>query len=362
MVPSASLSESYDDNIYRTTSQPRGDFISMLAPAIAAKSDWNANELDFNVNSNIGRHAAHPREDWDDWSAGTSGRLDVLRELFLAGSGAISQLHEDRSSPDDRAGFEPTHYRLGQADAGAHWNLGDLDLRLDGGLHSYGYENGRNAAGIIDNSGRNRIETDTVLRAGYEYLPRNEVFLRLGYGNRSYQTAVDIDGYHRGGDGFSMAVGSGVDLGGLVMGEFYIGYLDLEFRDQRFSSVGTPIFEGRFFWEATPLITVVLSGARTVTETSVAGAASYIATRVKLQAEYELLRSLIISSQSLYENAAYADLTRVDDTYQEELAITYLLDRNFKLKASENYNDRRSNLPNVSYSGNTILLGMTASY
>ncbi len=362
IIPAAALRGSYDDNIYRTPTDTKGDFIAELAPALIARSNWNSDALDFDAGGDFARHAEHPREDWNDWRLRGNGRLDIQQDSFLAAGGSVEGLHEDRSSPEDQFAIDPTHYIVTRGDLGGYWRVGDIETRLYGIVQNFRYDNNRSTFGIIDNSDRNRTQSDVVLRSGYEYLPRSEVFVRLAYDNRSYQTFIDEYGFRRGGDGESAAIGVDLDLGNLVTAEAYVGFLHQTYIDPRFSGLDTPIFEGRIFWEPTSLITAELKASRTAQETIIDGAASYIETAAQFEAQYELLRNLNVVADLAYIKSDFQQISRIDESFNERLAVSYLLNRVLKIRLSDSHTNRNSNVPSATYGQNTVVIQIDAAY
>lgn len=362
VLPTLGIAQSYDDNIYRTQAAAHDDFVSEAQPNLSLKSQWNADSLNLRAVGDIARHADHPPEDWNDWRIESDGRLDILRELFVTGRGSTEDTHEDRSSPDNQNGFAPNRYRLTRGDIGADWEVGDIDFRWSGALRNYEFANNFGSAGLIDNTARNRTEYDSVWRVGYEYLPQNQIFARVSYDERSYQTQFDSFGYQRGGDGVGAAIGTDFDLGGLVTAQGYLGFLHQVFIDSRFAGVDTPLFGGRVLWEATPLMTIDVSGSRTIEETTLQGAASYLATKVRLNVEYELLRNVLINPQLGYIRDNFTGISRIDDIYFAHIAVVVPFNRSIALTVSDGYVNRQSTEPGAGYKGNSVMINLVATY
>jgi hypothetical protein len=113
--PELNINEYYDSNIFATDDSIVGDesdFITQIRPSLSVDSDWSNHALGFFTYDDIARHADNDDEDWKDYRGGGRGRLDMLRSLNLTGVLQYRKLHEDRESPDDVRGIEPTDFNI----------------------------------------------------------------------------------------------------------------------------------------------------------------------------------------------------------------------------------------------------------
>ena len=77
ILPTISVSESYDDNILASESNTRDDLITDVEPAITVKSDWNRHALKLQANADVAFYASNSDENFQDFQIGASGRFDV---------------------------------------------------------------------------------------------------------------------------------------------------------------------------------------------------------------------------------------------------------------------------------------------
>lgn len=118
LFPDLSVSESYNSNIFATDTNKRDDFITTIEPSLDLRSDWNNHALNFHADAPVVRHADETDENYTDYTLATNGRLDVARDLRLFGAAGYRVRHEERASPDNQGGAEPTEYSVTAASVG----------------------------------------------------------------------------------------------------------------------------------------------------------------------------------------------------------------------------------------------------
>ena len=101
IYPRPGLQEFYNDNIFATDSDEEDDFITLITPGVDVRSDWTKHAFDLYAKAAIGRYADQTDEDFEDFSVGTNGRLDITQRAKLRAGVSYDRLHEGRGSPDD---------------------------------------------------------------------------------------------------------------------------------------------------------------------------------------------------------------------------------------------------------------------
>jgi hypothetical protein len=84
-----------------------------VSPNLRARSNWRNHQLNLGANATIGRYASESDENFEDFSVGLDGRLDITRRNQLRLGGSYNQLHEGRGSPDNVRGVESTVFTVG---------------------------------------------------------------------------------------------------------------------------------------------------------------------------------------------------------------------------------------------------------
>ena len=110
--PSLTVEGQVNDNVFRDDGGEKADFITTIRPRVAVRSDWPVHALTFDLNGAIGIYADNSSENFEDVRVGTGGRFDIDSETYIGAGANFQQLHEDRGSPDDVNGREPTEYNV----------------------------------------------------------------------------------------------------------------------------------------------------------------------------------------------------------------------------------------------------------
>ena len=298
LFPKVSVTESYDDNIFRTESDEKSDFITVVTPAFDLRSDWNNHAFNLRGDASFGRYLRREKENFENFNVDADGRYDITRNIFIFGFLGYSQLSEDRGSPDDVGGVDPTEYDVRRASVRYFHRLNRVSFRLDAGAEKYDFDDV--ATGLTtraNNDDRDRLQTQVALRAAYEIVPEYEAFVRGTVNNRAYSTQVDDGGFSRDSQGYEMVAGVAVDLTGITFGDVFVGYREQWFDDDNLSTIEGITAGANITWNVTPLTTVHGGIVRRVEETTAAGTGGFFATRYSLSADHELLRNLLLKCQ-----------------------------------------------------------------
>jgi hypothetical protein len=366
LLPSLSLEEQYNDNIFATENNTIDDFITRILPRATLRSNWNNHSLSLYGNADIGRYADNGDEDYEDYTAGANGRLVIQRDTWLQGRAEYQQRHEDRGSPDDVGGVEPTVYGAALGQLSAFHRLNRLNFTLSGTVERLDYDDVAAAGGaIINNDDRDRYEMETSLRVGYELVPNYEAFVRGGYLKRTYDDLSDA-GLNRDNDGYEIVAGVTVDFGGITFGDFFAGYRTQDYEDPMLKGVSGPSFGGEITWNVTPLTTIIGSLTRTVEEsTATDGLGNFASGRfltvASVRAQHELLRNLLVGANVGYDHDDYEGISRTDETLRFGVNANYMMYRNLYLRGGYTVRSKDSDMA-TDYTENIVFVRLQAQY
>src|SRR5581483_279467 len=145
--------------------------------------------------------------------------------------------------------------------------------------------------------------------ASYDLTENFQPFVRAGYNWRQYTA----DSLHSS-NGQNIDIGSRMDFGGIITAEAYLGYLH-----QNYFNFGNAIsaldFGGDLLWNVTGLTSVEFKASRSIEETEVGAASSYIASGGTITITHELRRDILIDSHIGYTGLDYQGVFRHDDYY-----------------------------------------------
>jgi hypothetical protein len=358
--PTIDIEQRANDNIFLSDGNEREDFITVLRPALSANSDWNNHALGFTATADIFRYWDYTRENHNDWSLGSNGRYDISREANITGSITTSESYEDRGSPDDAGGREPTQYMTVNALIAGQYKPNRFSINLTGTGDLYNYDDTPTTTGITNNDDRDREEAKLELRLGYDIQPEYEAFLRGSVNNRDYDAAVDDNGLNRDSDGYELVAGARIDFTGLLFGDLFAGYTSQDYDARALRTIDGPTVGAGLFWNPTGLTSLGLNVARSIQETTQVNASGYWSTSANLSIDHELLRNFILSATAGYTNSDYEGISREDDDLTAGAGARYLLNRNFHLSGNYEYKTRDSSVAGSDYEQSVFTLRLTA--
>lgn len=357
--PSIAVAEAYDSNVFATANDETSDFITYVTPALNVESMGTQGSWRAAVVGNAGLYASETDENFFDASATAGATYDVIANGTLDGSLGFARKHEDRSSPDDVGGSEPTIYYQGDAKAGYTHRFNRLNAGVDVLARSYTYEDTDASTGSINNSDRDRVETEEGVRIGYEVSPDTELFTRGALIQWNYSDDVDDAGFNRDASGYRIDAGVSTNLTGLLTLQASVGYLSLDYDDSRLDSTQGMAAGLRAIWNVTRLTTITATLDRGVEATTVAGASSRFDTLGEVQVDHELLRNLIVSAKVGYLNSDYEGTSREDDRYNLGVSADYFVTQGVTLSASAVRDERDSNAPGGDFTRDVFLLRLS---
>jgi uncharacterized protein (PEP-CTERM system associated) len=121
-------------------------------------------------------------------------------------------------------------------------------------------------------------------------------------------------------------------------------------------------FGSQLDWYVTELMTVHLSTARILTDTTIAGASDEDQRTIQASVDYELLRNLILQADFGYENDIFDGIPRRDHIATFGFGGKYLLDRRIGLYMHYDHGGRDSTVNGTSYADNVVSAGITLQY
>jgi hypothetical protein len=337
VYPKLTLGVTYNDNILATDTDPLADEIFTIAPRVDVQSNWNRNAVNLSASAIILRYANHPDQDSIQYDFSGGGDLDVRHDLTLSGKASYARILIPRSA-DVEFSVTPLLYDEGQAEIGLFKDFNRLKLTVDGRYQAYAYEDGRDTDGQpIDESFQNRQTEIGDLRLDYALSPEFAVFFEEKLSGSEYHRASYRDQFST-----DTILGPNFEITRLITAEIGIGYLTSSFSDPNAGTVGTFHFRGKVLYFPTQLITVTFTGDRGVFDSGIPTSPAYVSTIANLQADYELLRNLIITARVEGVWNDYRVIDKHDRFLGGRLSMTYLANRGLGIELALNHLKRRS--------------------
>jgi len=366
IYPRLGLQEFYNDNIFATDSNETDDFITLITPRVDVTSDWNKHAFDLYGKAAIGRYADQTEEDFEDFSVGTNGRLDITQRAKLRAGVSYDRLHQGRGSPDDvrsqggSPAVEPEIFDVSSVFLNYQQWLGRFLLESGGEVDRLGYDNvGTEDGGIIIYDDRDRAIYAGNLKMGYEFMPGYTAFARGEVDYRRYDDlCCGSNPVDRDSQGYLIEVGTDFDVTAVLFGDVAIGYRSQDYDDPGFDTIGDVAGRASLAWNPTGLTTVSASITRgEVIETTLSGSAAIFETAGRVTVDHELLRNLLLQAAVSVGDEDYQDIDRSDTYVRGGFGAKYLMNRYIQLDLSYDYLSRGSDAQGADFTNNTIFLG-----
>lgn len=350
LFPSLTVGEVYDSNIFATETGEISDFITEYSPSISAVSDWNNHALAVRANANGGLYADNSDQDFFNYGFAAAGRLDVTRATNLTGGLTWDHLTEQRGSPNDAGGIDPTEYDEYGIVIGASTRPSRLSVGVEGSYTHLDFDNVAGPGGTtINNDDRDRHVMESLVRVGYEFRSDYEGFVQAGYADVDYDSAVDDSGVNRDNQGWRFDVGAAFNVTDTLAGDVFVGYLERTYDDPTFNDASGLDLGADVYWSITELTTAQLEVTRSFDEAIQTGASSILATSGLASVDHELRRNVIIGADVGLSNFDYEGIARNDDVWLFGVDGRYLINRYFFAGGGADYIMRDSNTPGLSF-------------
>lgn len=364
LYPSLTLGTEYNDNIYATEDDEEDDFIFRITPQVRLVSDWVNHSLEFLAEGDFARYADNTSEDTTGYRFLSDGQIDVLRDTYITLNAGVTRTFEERGSPDDANGKEPTQEDTYGGGVGLYHRFNKLWLQLSGDVVRRLFDNvDAQGGGTINNEDRDRIEYSTRHRLGYDINPDVGAFLQTTFERISYDDSEDDNGDSRDSRNYSLSAGLSLDVTDLIFGDVFAGVTHYEPDDgAEFGSKTTWGVGGNLIWDVTALTTATLSASRTWQETTVAGSSTALTTTAGTTVTHSLLDNVTLDAFFNYTREEFEETNRVDNTYSAGPGVTYLMNRFLHWRLNYSYTQRNSDAAGEDYTENVVLLTARLQY
>lgn len=350
--PALAVSGAYDDNIFAEEDEV-DDFVSVFLPSLTVQSDWNSHYLRLRSAAEIGRYADFGSEDYEDYNFGIDSRLDITQGDAINSTLDYRREHDERGSPNDAGGREPTEYDLLHGQLGYSRTGRRISLRLQGSFNDYNFDDVRGAGeAIVDQDFRDRVEYNVASRVGYEFRPDVSAFVQGALNWRDYDTNI------RNSDGYRLDGGFAFDLGGVTTGELFAGYRKQSYDSAAFATEDGFTYGGNVLWNPTGLTSVQLRLINEVNESTETGSSGFVSSGISVQVDHELQRNILIGGLVGYTENDYRGIERTEDIWNATANLDYLLNRNLRVGLGYRYTTRDSTASNQDYTRNIVTLSL----
>jgi hypothetical protein len=342
----------YDSNLYRTEKGAKADGVLHFRPGFTIASDWANDFMLLDIGGDFGRYLSIQKENYRDYHAGLSGRIDMDSDDFISTGFRFDHLHVKRGSPDDPGSPVPTLYNTYAYNVGYHREGGIQFFRSD--LQAVYYDYLRN--GGIDNDDRDRGEFTLTTRVGTELTTGTKVFVEPSLNRRQYVRGDYNGQIDKSSQGGQVLVGMDWDYSGVTFLEFAVGYLRQSYDKDNFSVIQGPTASAKATWNATGLLTFTGSMNRAVSETAITGESGDLSTVYALTADWEAMYNFIVDAGFSRGYDDYRGTQRSDMLNSWTTGARYLFNPNWYAEARLFYDERTSTGASGGYTDQRFML------
>jgi hypothetical protein len=367
--PELRTSLSYDSNITASGSDPKSDWIFVVKPIAQLQSDWLRHYLAFDAFYESGNYFKYSDGDYQNYSFGTQGRLDISRDTYVSGYARYLHGHElpgDGETDTDIALPLP----FDRTTAGVKfdnrfnrmWTVAAFDFQdteyadtLDGAPTFQDYRDG---------------QTYTAWgRIGYDISPLTSVFVGASYAWGEFDD-TDFNGKQ-----YTVTTGLKFEPSRLMRGEAFVGYKSWTSDSGDLDDVSGVTYGVNLAWFVTPLVTMTFTGNQTVDSSNYTPGPPYddtligssvLTSNAGVRVDYEFRRNILLGSWFAYQNQDYGDYPRDDDKYTYGASLTYLINRYWTAGLQYTYTDFSSNFNGINgvedYTRNVVMGNLKLAY
>lgn len=354
ILPKIEFDQNYNDNIYATENNKKGDFINIVRPEVTIR----LREPNYSWNTNLNLESSHYWKYTDDNSVQgrlvTDGLYEFNRSLEVNGSYIFSAATEERGSNEAEQGKEPTKVWMNDGRIGGKLRQGRFTFGLDAGATKYAYDNVPTTTGSIDNSYRDRVQGIVSGRVSYEIFPGYAAVVAASFNQRDYDRATDSAGYNRDSAGYRVEGGIGVDLAETIRGDFLVGYFSQDYKDKRFKDPAGLAFKASFNWTPSRLTLIVPSLERSVQETTLLNVSSLVRSSASVLVRHEYARNILLTGFAGIYYDDFKGINRDSVLYELRSRVTYAFNENLFVSGELSHRTKDSQLATRSFSQNFI--------
>lgn len=359
LYPALEVTGSYDDNIYRTQTGTKDDFIVAEIPGFVLQSGWSRHLLELYGSFDGNQYLTHGSEDNNNWSMGGDGRLDIVRSVDLVGGGSYTVLHLARTSPDQPGNAKsPTEFATTQGNAAFEYHPYHFSFTVGGTYTRWDYDPTK-MIGLPDlsNADRNEDLYTGFVKGSYEFSPGYAAYVQATYNDAVYDLHTDRTGLHRNNNGATYVAGLDMLVTDLIKGQVFVGYLSQNYKAPLVNISGFD-WGANVDWDASPLWTFHLTASRMLNGTTIALASAEDDESVRVGVDYSLRRNVLLQAHVGYIDSVFNGSSRDDKYTDAGLGAQYMMNEHASLQLNYDFQHRNSTVGGQNFDDSTVSLGL----
>jgi len=351
----------YNSNVFASPENAQADLALVLSPRLTIDYEKPRSSYRAQFGADLYQFREFTEENRINAFARLQSSNEIREDLELQTSFEAARKHDvpgEASSQLNAA--EPIPYTDLRAETTVTKTFNRLGVSVDGTARGLTYQNVDSFSGeLLDQTWRDGTILTTSVKPFYEFSPGYRAFLRMRANSRNYAGEGELN---RDADGYDLHAGTEFQVTPLILGSIEVGYLSETYANPVIQPIDGSSFLANATWLMTPLMTVTVSGERSVAETTTPDFFGRLDTALGVRLDYELLRNLVVSAGPKFIWQDFPDTSRKDDVVMVEAGLNYLINPFARLGLDYDYVNRDSTLPVYSFDQHMVMVNVTAQY
>lgn len=370
LFPSVTTSFAATDNFRASSINPLSDVYAIIAPELQAQSDWSRHRLQASAFFSQSIHANLTSENVAQFGASADGQLEVSRATRINFNADAAQRVENRADLGAQQGLPvPVTFRTLGGRVGVTHDANQLSLNGSFAVNRLDFSNPTTETGIVvDQTFRDSTIYTAVLGAGYDLRSGVSIVVRGQYDDQKFPFGPGSPGFdpsgpiNRNASGYRLEGGVALELSSLIVGTVRMGHLDRNYEDPRLQDVSGLSYSVDLLWNATPLTSLRLRGARTIEDTASTVVAGNTRDQVDLRVEHELFRYVLLTSDVIYSEFSPNGPGADGQEFSAAIAARYLVDRHWTINGTIGYRRRDSANQAIAFNATSGLISVRYAF
>lgn len=337
----------------------KGDGFFQITPELRFESDFARHALSGTLSVTYTDYFKGSDADVLQGTADVTGRLDLVDRTTLTLRGTYQLAQEPRSSdgvPGTATKRPVTHTLSGTA--ALERRIGQMQLRLSGGIERSLYGDVSTGAGAVSNDDRDATTYRVALRAGVNPGQMFSPFMEVEKRWSLYDKRLDRNNLQRGSTVLALRGGVSINQGSKLSGEVSVGIERFSPHDSRLSRENILTMAANLNWSPTALTTFELAASTTFRPTTLNLSSGSTVRTISVTANHRLRRNVTLSGNLGYTHEVYSGISQRSQQYNAGLGVTYQLNRSFAIRGLYDFTYLDSNQPVSDYKTHQFRAGI----
>ena len=343
LFPEMSLEPGFSSNVLGSNVSSRSDVFITLQPKLRAESQWSRHALNVSADLVAKRYANVSAKNEDGFRVRADGRLDLHGE-----SNIVAALGFERTFEEQYTGSFPVNggasiaVRHPVASVRGTYVANRLRLIVSTAYDGFNYSDTTTLSGApLDQDYRDRKVYRLSGRTEYLFAADSAVFLQATHRSTRYDDRSNVL-TDRSSKEVRVVAGLVTDVTPIIRTALGVGYAERRYGQPGIRPIRDVVADLRLDYNVTQLSTVSLVGSRSIEEAIVPNAAGYVASKIGLRLDHELLRNLMVNAGVDYQRDDFKGIRRLDRLIRIGAGAAYTMSRNVVITPALDYVRRRS--------------------